>query len=105
LVVLCAALIFQNNSAARAGDPVWDSRACEVFPISDSSEKAQKGEESKEIEEELKHLLEALKRLEKKARKKVKKEFLPLIREEMERLRKWLKEFPSSEEEPQKIPI
>jgi len=55
----------------------------------------------------LKHLLDALKRLEKEARKRVRKEFLPFMKEEIERLRKWFEEIPPSEgeQEPQKIPI
>jgi len=74
-------------------------------PLEMRSEQGAKDEKSQEIEKELKRLLEEVKKLEKDAREKVQKDILPRIRKEIEKLRKWLKEFSSSDDDtaPRKI--
>jgi hypothetical protein len=59
--------------------------------------------EYEELEEELKQLMEEMKRLEKELKTKIHKELLPLIRQEMERLRKWLEELHLDEDEPEPL--
>jgi hypothetical protein len=55
-----------------------------------------------EVEEQLRLLLEELKRLEKDAEEKFRKEILPYLKREIEKLRNRLKEFsPGKEETPQ----
>jgi len=54
-----------------------------------------------DIERELKRLLEVLKILEKEAKEKVQKELIPLLKREIERLRKWLEEFRPEKDNPQ----
>ena len=46
-----------------------------------------------ELEKQLKQLLQDLEKLEKDAGEKVRKELIPLLKKEIEKLRKWLKEF------------
>jgi hypothetical protein len=71
------------------------------------SDQDSESEELKEIEEQMKRMLEGLKRLERELRKKVQEELLPIIRQEMERLKKWLRELQPEDEEkkPQKVRI
>ena len=77
-----------------------------VFSIAEKSNEVSQSKEYDELEAELKRLLEEIKRLEKDVKKKIQKELLPLIRREIEKLRKWLHEFhPDDEPEPQKVPI
>jgi hypothetical protein len=45
------------------------------------------------IQEDLDHLLRDLEKLEKEAEKKMRQDILPNLRKEIERLRKWLREF------------
>ena len=47
----------------------------------------------KEIEKELKKLLEEMKRLQKDAQKNIQKKILPLLKREIETLRRWLREL------------
>ena len=46
-----------------------------------------------ELEKQLKQLLQDLEKLEKDASEKLRKELIPLLKKEIEKLRKWLKEF------------
>ncbi len=46
-----------------------------------------------ELQNQLEGLMDELKRLEKDVRGKIQEEMIPLIRREIERLRKWLKEL------------
>jgi hypothetical protein len=52
-----------------------------------------KDPEDPEIEKQLKELLKDLKKLEKEVKEKVRKELLPHLKREIEKLRKWLREF------------
>jgi peptidoglycan hydrolase CwlO-like protein len=59
-----------------------------------------------DFETQLKSLLRDLEKLEKDAEKKMTKEILPYLREEIERIKKWLKEFRlerEKEEHPERI--
>ena len=61
-----------------------------------------------DLEERLKSLLRDLEKLEKEAEKKMTKEILPYLREEIEKIKKWLKEFRLEKEEedpPERIRI
>lgn len=69
------------------------------YEKSDSDEE-DKGEKYEELEKRLKELREELKRLGKDAEKKFLKEILPLLRREMEKLRKRLKEFHPGDDGP-----
>ncbi len=81
--------------------------SCIVVSVDGISDRASESEELKEIEEKLKQMLEEVKRLEKELKKKVQKELLPIIRQEIERLKKWLRELQPEDEEtkPQKVRI
>ena len=63
------------------------------------------GDEYPNVEEDLRALLEELKRLEKDLNERMRREVLPLIKEEIERLRKWLREFQLEEDDPGPIGI
>ena len=52
------------------------------------------------LQEELGQLMEEMKRLEQEIRTKVRRELLPRIRQEVERLRKWLEELDLEKETP-----
>lgn len=56
--------------------------------------------EYEELQEELRQLMEEMKRLEQDIRTKVRREILPRIRQEVERLRKWLEELDLERETP-----
>lgn len=55
--------------------------------------------EQEDIEAQLKEILEQIKQLEKELDKKMQREILPRIREEMEKLREWLKKHKEDREE------
>lgn len=67
--------------------------------VDGSSDQDSESEELKEIEERMKQMLEEVKRLERELRKKVQKELMPIIRQEIERLKKWLRELQPEDEE------
>ncbi len=79
--------------------------SCTVVSVDRISDQDSESEELKEIEEQLKQMLEEVKRLEREIKKKVQKELLPIIRQEIERLKKWLRELQPEDEEkkPQKV--
>ena len=59
-----------------------------------------------DLEKHLRSLLKNLEKLEKEAREKMNKEILPYLREEIERIKKWLKEFrleKEKEDQPERI--
>jgi hypothetical protein len=60
-------------------------------------------QEYEELQEELRQLMEEMKRLEQAVRTKVRREILPRIREEVERLRKWLEELHPEKEVPEPL--
>lgn len=61
-----------------------------------------------DFEKHLRSLLKDLERLEKEAKEKMTKEILPYLRQEVERIKKWLKEFRlerGKEDQPERIRI
>jgi len=61
-----------------------------------------------DFEKQLKSLLRDLEKLEKEAKEKMTKEILPYLRQEVERIKKWLKEFRlerEKEDQPERIRI
>ena len=61
-----------------------------------------------DFEKRMKSLLKDLEKLEKEAKEKMTKEILPYLREEIERIKKWLKEFrleKEKEDQPERIRI
>jgi hypothetical protein len=61
-----------------------------------------------DFEKQLRSLLKDLEKLEKEAKEKMTKEILPYLREEIERIKKWLKEFRlerEKEDRPERIRI
>jgi len=58
-----------------------------------------------DMERQLKSLMEDVRRLEKEAAEKIRRELIPLLRKEIERLRKWLRDLhlDGDEEEPVKV--
>jgi hypothetical protein len=56
------------------------------------------GDFGEEIQKEWNALLRELEKLEKEAEKKMRQDILPYLRMEMERLRKWLREFELKEQ-------
>lgn len=59
---------------------------------------APEGQEMEAFEKELQRFLDELKRLEKEGEEKWRKEILPQLRREMERLREWLRKLKPQEE-------
>ena len=55
--------------------------------------------EFEELEEELNRLMEELKQFEKETEKKIRKDVLPALKKEIEKLRKWLREYYPGHEE------
>ncbi len=59
-----------------------------------------------DFEKQLRSLLNALEKLEKEAKEKMTKEILPYLRQEIEKIKKWLKEFrleKQKEHQPERI--
>jgi len=69
-----------------------DGRAPTPLIVSkDGEDENVDSEEYKELQDQLKALMDELKRLEKNAEDKIRKEMIPFIKREIERLREWLK--------------
>ena len=64
-----------------------------LSPAAEHSKNGPQSEEYKTLQKELNRLLEELKDLEKDLKNKFQKEILPLLREEVEKIRKKLEEF------------
>ena len=77
--------------------------APQVFPMDNTADPDSRSKEYKAIEEQLKALLKELKRMEEKTEEKIRKEILPLIKKEIEKLKKKLREFRSGGDEPEPI--
>ena len=96
---LAMASDFPKSSLAVLQSDSCEPRAVSTSPVT-SSEKNSNGKG--ELEEQLRLLLEELKRLEKDAEEKLRKDILPYLKREIEKLRNRLKEFsPGKEEAPQ----
>ena len=81
------------------------STIMQIFSADDKSNQSPQNKEYEELKEELKGLMEEMKKLEKETKNKVKKEILPLIRREIEKIRKWLKKFHPEDDESEPIQI
>lgn len=57
-------------------------------------------EEFEKLEKELKELLEELKTMEQEAEEKIREELLPHLKREIEKLKKWLREFQFDDDSP-----
>ena len=90
---------FSRSSLAVLQPDSCEPRAVSASTVISSEENSNgKGE----LEEQLRLLLEELKRLEKSTEEKFRKDILPYLKREMEKLRNRLKEFsPGKEESPQ----
>jgi hypothetical protein len=61
-----------------------------------------------DFEKQIRSLLKDLEKLEKEAKEKMTKEILPYLREEIERIKKWLKDFrldKEKEDQPERIRV
>ena len=75
----------------------------QVFSNNERSERDSQEKEYKEIERELKKLLKELKRIEKDVEKNIRKKILPLLKREIEKLRRWLREMRPKDDSPEPI--
>jgi len=74
-----------------------------VFSENERLDRDAKEKDYKEIEKELKKLLEELKRIEKDVEKNIRKKLLPLLKREIEKLRKWLRELKPKDDSPEPV--
>jgi len=66
-------------------------------------DRSDKTKDYEEIERRLQRLLEELKALEKEVEERLRKEVLPHLRREIEKLRKWLRQFRMKEDDQEPI--
>ena len=93
-IILIVILVCTNRIIAEEIKHDWACElSCIVFSAEYQSGIISQTEEYKKLEKELKALLEEMKRLEKDVKEKLRIEILPLIRREIEKLRKQLREF------------
>ena len=90
----------------------WSATLRHDFVSTENAEIAgqpvQSKEDHEDFEKQLRSLLKDLEKLEKEAKDKMTKEILPYLREEIERIKKWLKEFrweKEKEDPPERIRI
>ena len=88
----------------------WSATLRHDFVSTENAEMTGQPVQSKEshedFEKQLKSLLRDLEKLEKEAKEKMTKEILPYLREEIEKIKKWLKEFRlerEKEDQPERI--
>jgi hypothetical protein len=92
--------------------PSWSAALRHDSPYTVGAEitgqRAQSKDFHEDLEKQLRSLLKDLEKLEKEAREKMTKEILPYLREEIERIKKWLKDFrleKEKEDQPERIRI
>lgn len=94
-----------GNSAGAMG--IINDKGCSilnrVFSDNERLVRDAQGKEYKELENELKKLLEEMKRIEKDVEKNIRKKLLPLLKREIEKLRKWLRELQPKDESPEPV--
>jgi peptidoglycan hydrolase CwlO-like protein len=88
----------------------WSATLGHNSPSTKNKEFTAQTDESKDLQEDLEKqlrlLLKDLEKLEKEAKEKMTKEILPYLRQEIERIKKWLKEFRlEKEDRPERIRI
>ena len=109
-IMLFIASGYSNNGIAKGmkDNNDKDCRAeCRIFYAASESNQGSQDKDSEDLEKQLKELKEEFKKLQKEIHEKFRKEVLPLIKKEIEKLREWLREFHprDSEQEPQKTSI
>ena len=93
-IILFVTSVCTNITIAEDIKNDWECDiSCRVSSAEYQSGIISQTEEYKKLEKELKDLVEEMKRLEKDVKEKLRKEILPLIRREIEKLRKQLREF------------
>ena len=80
-----------STGAALAAEPWPDPPSHEA--IVSTLHRVQTKDLNEDFEKQLRSLLNDLEKLEKEAKDKMTKEILPYLRQEFERIKKWLKEF------------
>jgi hypothetical protein len=90
----------------------WSATLRHDFVSTENAEIIGQPVQSKDLhenfEKQLRSLLKDLEKLEKEAKEKMTKEILPYLREEIERIKKWLKDFRlerEKEDQPERIRI
>jgi len=74
-----------------------------MFSDNERLDRDAQGKEYKELEKELKKLLEEMKRIEKDVEKNIRKKLLPLLKQEIEKLKKWLRELRPKDDSPEPV--
>jgi len=103
LILLGQAVAIASDSCSPSLAALLQPASCEGYPASTPPvTRIEKNSNGKgELEEQLRLLLEELKKLEKDVEEKFRKDILPYIKREIEKLRNRLKEFsPGKEEAP-----
>ncbi len=99
-------IIFGYGNSAGALE-IKDDKGCgilnRVFSDNERLDRDSQGKEYKELEKELKKLLEEMKRIEKDVEEKIRKKILPLIKREIEKLRRWLRELHREDDNPEPV--
>lgn len=91
LLILLLGSLGISTGAALAAEPWPDPPSHEE--IVSTLHRVQTKDLSEDFEKQLRSLLKDLEKLEKEAKDKMTKEILPYLREEIEKIKKWLKEF------------
>ena len=93
----------ERNGLGQALRAIYERPKNQKVPLQISVNKRliqdSENEEVEELEEELQELIEEMKKLGKEAREKFRKEILPGIKEEMEKLREKLRKWQDEEDE------
>ena len=99
-------IIFGYGNSAGAME-IKNDKECSilnrVFSDNERLDRDAQGKEYKKIEKELKKLLEEMKRIEKDVEKEIRKKILPLIKREIEKLRRWLRELRPKDDVPEPV--
>ena len=99
-------IIFGYGNSAGAIE-IKDNKGCSilnrVFADNERLDRDSQEKEYKEIEKELKKLLEEMKRIQKDAEKNIRKKILPLLKREIEKLRRWLRELRPKDDSPEPV--
>ena len=89
-------VIFGYGNSAGAAE-INENKGCgilnQVFSDKVILDRNSQEKEYKELEKELKKLLEEMKRIQKDVEKNIRKKIMPLLKREIEKLRRWLREL------------
>lgn len=99
-------IIFGYGNSVTAME-IKDPKGCGILkPVFSDNEKVDRdaqGKEYKELEKKLKKLLEEMKRIEKDVEKNIRKKLLPLLKREIEKLKRWLRELHPEDDSPEPV--